>query len=230
MLSPLPDSRDLEAGIVEDASPSRLSRVHDNVRDLLRRSVFGSANSSPMRSTPRSPWGLDSPTSPILPHQTHPTAHSDHQTIPIESIIPTPNQNVPGVLFPPWRPRPTMLNHTIRPHEHPDLPPSTLSAFLQQKDIQRQQKGQEKAWKRPPKTRKQRKTSSVRAQWPICAILAVILLGLLGTCKHHTIRKTRNKSKLAFIANFQTQQTSPSPQPPPPSPQSCTPSSSSPCS
>lgn len=45
--SPLPDSTALEAGILEDERPSRLSRVHDNVRELLRTSVFGSVASSP---------------------------------------------------------------------------------------------------------------------------------------------------------------------------------------
>lgn len=48
--SPLPDSTALEAGIIEDERPSRLSRVQDNVRNLLRNSVFGSVASSPTKS------------------------------------------------------------------------------------------------------------------------------------------------------------------------------------
>ena len=50
MRSPLPDSSNLEAGILEDAVPSRLSCVHDNVRDLLRQSVFGAFHVSPTSS------------------------------------------------------------------------------------------------------------------------------------------------------------------------------------
>lgn len=45
--SPLPDSSALEAGIIEDERPSRLSRVQDNVRNLLRTSGLGSVANSP---------------------------------------------------------------------------------------------------------------------------------------------------------------------------------------
>lgn len=192
MPSLLPDSRNLEAGIVEDPSPSRLSRVHDNVRDLLRRSVFGSVSSSPRRPAAYSPCDPPTPISPILSQRTQPTSERDHHPVPIGSSVPASHHDVPGVLFPPWRSRSTTVDHTIRPYEHPDLPTSTLSAFLQQKDIERQQRQQEKAWKRP-KARKQKQSSGNRAQWPVCAILAVILLGLLGTCKHHTTKQESPK-------------------------------------
>jgi hypothetical protein len=183
MRSPLPDSSNLEAGIVEDARPSRLSRVHDNVRDLLRRSVFGSVASSPVASPTRSPGDR------VVPS---PTTHPAHQQMttpthyPAVSTTSSPH-NVPGVLFPAWRsqpPSPPVINdrsHTPAPREHPDLNQNAMSVFLQKKELQRHQQRQHKAWKRP-RSRKPRNTAS-SAQWVICVVLGFAVLGLLGTCK-----------------------------------------------
>lgn len=185
MRSPLPDSSNLEAGIVEDALPSRLSRVHDNVRDLLRRSVFGSVTSTPVASPIRSSDDRVAPSPPIhstarrLPHEVSPIL------VPAASTTSSPD--VPGVLFPPWRPQPEgcptsdVTSQAPTPREHPDLTPSAMSIFLQQKELQRYQQRQHKAWKRP-RSRKS-KSSVSNVQRVVCGILGFAVLGLLGTCK-----------------------------------------------
>jgi hypothetical protein len=185
MRSPLPDSSNLEAGILEDARPSRLSRVHDNVRDLLRRSVFGSVASSPVASPTRSSGAhvVPSPTIHPPPQQTNPTYHPAASTT--SSL-----QDVPGVLFPAWRsqpPSPPVIND--RPQipalpEHPDLSQNAIFVFLQQKELQRHQQRQHKAWKRPRSRKPRNAVSSV--QWIICMILGFAVLGLLGTCKQES--------------------------------------------
>jgi len=189
MRSPLPDSSNLEAGIVDDALPSRLSRVHDNVRDLLRRSAFGSVTSTPVASP------LNSPEHRVAPSpMTHPAAHpSLRQADPIPSPASTlcsPDQ-VPGVLFPPWRPQPditpttsaTSPESTLR--EHPDTNQNAMSIFLQQKERRRHKHRQQQAWKRPKSRRS--KDSGSKFQWVVCSILGFAVFGLLGICKknHH---------------------------------------------
>lgn len=186
MRSPLPDSSNLEAGIVEDARPSRLSRVHDNVRDILRRSVFGSVTSTPVTSPTRWPEDRAIPTPPIHPTTQHTTQRAMPMVSPPNSTLSSP-ENVPGVLFPAWRQQPCTLpianneSQTPTPRDHPDLSQNTMSLFLQQKELQRHQQRQHKAWKRP-KSRKSRKSVG-SMQWVICIILGFAVLGLLGTCK-----------------------------------------------
>jgi hypothetical protein len=183
MRSPLPDSSNLEAGIVEDARPSRLSRVHDNVRDLLRRSVFGSVASSPVISPTHSPGDrvVPSPTThPAHPQMTTPTHYLAASTT-------SSPHDVPGVLFPAWRsqpPSPPVIDdrpQTSAPYAHPDLNQNAMSIFLQQKELQRHEQRQHKAWKRPRSRKPRNSVSSV--QWIICMILGFAVLGLLGTCK-----------------------------------------------
>lgn len=206
MRSPLPDSSNLEAGIVEDARPSRLSRVHDNVRDLLRRSVFGSVTSTPVTSPTRSPEDRAIPTPPIHPI----TQHASQRAMPINSPVASTTSSpeiVPGVLFPAWRQQPStppVVNNesqTPTPRDHPDLSQNTMSLFLQQKELERHQQRQHKAWKRP-RSRKSRKSVS-SMQWIICMLLGFAVLGLLGTCKRKPatpIFHTINTDKLEDIA------------------------------
>lgn len=229
MRSPLPDSTNLEAGILEDARPSRLSRVHSNVRELLRRSVFGSVHSTPVASPTRSPQNHIDPAPTILPIAQRPRQHQSPAR-PLGTSTTSSPDDVPGVLFPPWReahnpsrqqPSPTRLfptypmsaadnapgemfvaersppcppsviasgPQTAAPREHPDLSPNVMSLFLQQKDIQRHhQDRQQKAWKRHRNRKPSNSTSG--AQWVICSILGVAVLGLLGKCKMNMDQK-----------------------------------------
>lgn len=186
MRSPLPDSSNLEAGIVEDAMPSRLSRVHDNVRDLLRRSVFGSVTSTPVASP------MNSPEDRVAPNPTvHPTAHNSlRQAAPIPSAAASAlcsPDHVPGVLFPPWRPQPEILptanpsSPESTPREHPDMNRDAMSVFLQQKERRRHKHRQQQAWKRPRSRKTKDSVSST--QCVVCSILGFAVFGLLGTCK-----------------------------------------------
>ncbi|KAM3424987.1 hypothetical protein BST61_g6957 [Cercospora zeina] len=110
--SPLPDSTALEAGIIEDAPPSRLSRVQDNVRLLLRTSIFGSVASSPTSPVhPRSAGGAtsrspDEPTlraiQPDAPLRSHPPSpaprsprHPAHTRFPVRASTARP-EVLPG--------------------------------------------------------------------------------------------------------------------------------------
>lgn len=182
MRSPLPDSSHLEAGIVEDAVPSRLSRIHDNVRDLLRRSVFGSVNGSaaPSPALPSANCVLPSPVARTTTC-TQPGSHnrpSPSETSPTSSF-----DNVPGVLFPPWRQRDhadastTSVTTAASTNSHPDLEAQALSAFREQNRSKRQQ---QRAWKRPKPP--QRKRSSNSGRYTFCAVLAFVFCGLLATC------------------------------------------------
>ncbi|GAB7322553.1 hypothetical protein MBLNU13_g03473t1 [Cladosporium sp. NU13] len=184
MRSPLPDSSNLEAGIVEDAMPSRLSRVHDNVRDLLRRSVFGSVTSTPVASP------MNSPEDRVAPNPTvHPTAHNSlRQAAPIPSAAASAlcsPDHVPGVLFPPWRPQPEILptanpsSPESTPREHPDMNRDAMSVFLQQKERRRHKHRQQQAWKRPRSRKTKDSVSST--QCVVCSILGFAVFGLLGT-------------------------------------------------
>ena len=180
MRSPLPDSSNLEAGILEDAVPSRLSRVHDNVRDLLRQSVFGALHISPIAS-PRSPPIRVLP-SPV------PKSEPRRELRPESPAEATPvylHGEVPGVLFPAWRREPCdpPQAHIATPG-HPDMSPNAMSVFLnlQQNEAQRhKQKRRHKAWTRS-KSRRSKKTSN-SAQWALCIILGFTIFGLLGACK-----------------------------------------------
>lgn len=180
MRSPLPDSSSLEAGIFEDVQPSRLSRVHDNVRDLLRRSVFSSVHSSPASS----PQGDVLPSPAIQSAPLH-APRQESRSSPAESATATPTDDVPGVLFPAWRHQPdippTGEHASIAARRHPDLSPRALSAFLKQKEPRQRQKQHQHAWKRT-KSHKPKKTSS-NVQWAICAMLSFAIIGLLATCK-----------------------------------------------
>jgi len=199
MRSPLPDSSNLEAGIVEDALPSRLSRVHDNVRDLLRRSVFGSVTSTPISSPTNWPENRVAP-SPI-PHSA--ARHSPPYAAPIPSpatsTLCSPD-GVPGVLFPPWRPQPVDLptpnaaSPVSAPREHPDVSQNAMSIFLQQKERRRHQHRQHEAWKRP-RSRKHKKPVS-NIQWVVCSILGFAVFGLLGTCKANYCIQSRHACML----------------------------------
>jgi hypothetical protein len=182
MPSPLPDASNLEAGIVEDASPSRLSRVHNNVRDLLRRSVFGAVANSPVASPVHSPQDRVFPYPTLRPATQRPS----HQATPT-GFTTSPSEDVPGVLFPSWRRQPLVspvANTTTRPQsprEHPDLSQNAMSDFLRQEELQQHQRRQNKAWKRHRSRRSRKPVSSI--QRIICIILGLTVLGLLGTCK-----------------------------------------------
>lgn len=190
MRSPLPDSSNLEAGIVEDAMPSRLSRVHDNVRDLLRRSVFGSVTSTPIASPTNSTEDRAVPNPTV-----HSAAHcSPRQAVPIPSpaasTLCSPD-HVPGVLFPPWRPQPDILptvnppSPESTPREHPDMNRNAMSVFLQQKERRRHKHRQQQAWKRPRSCKHKDSVSNI--QCVVCSILGFAVFGLLGTCNAFTL-------------------------------------------
>lgn len=185
MHSPLPDSSALEAGIIEDARPSRLYLVQDNVRNLLRSSVFGSVHSSPVISptyAQQTSRPIIAPLrSPVLPN-TPPTAVPS----PTETISTTTSassladtQDIPGVLFPPVSYHQSTLFNTraVAALDHPDLSDPSLAVLLQQKTEKRQRR----AWKRH-RTRRS-KSRSNDTQWIVCLLLGFVLAGLIGTCK-----------------------------------------------
>lgn len=106
MHSPLPDSSALEAGILEDERPSRLSRVQDNVRNLLRTSMLGSLQTTTPPETPtRGPAGHENdggmpPTPPETPTRTpiQPHHHGHQQGQP--EVLPSPTSSLPSAASP----------------------------------------------------------------------------------------------------------------------------------
>lgn len=200
MHSPLPDSSALEAGIIEDDRPSRLSRVQDNVRNLLRASVFSSDRASTMAS----------------PRHHQPTAEDDDIRSPMQSplqrhvymdpeMLPSPSSqttttthtstmetdHVPaGILFPPtiyqqqvqeMAHQSTMFNtRAVAALTHPDLSDPSMAVFLQHKTESRQRR----AWKRS-RNRKLRHAESGRrsSQGVLCVVAGLLLGAIVATCE-----------------------------------------------
>ncbi|KAK0278789.1 hypothetical protein LTR35_009054 [Friedmanniomyces endolithicus] len=173
MHSPLPDSSVLEAGIIEDQRPSRLSRVQDNVRHLLRASIPTSFRSSVI-CAPRAHGATveDADRTPLQsPLRRH--VRIDVGVLPSpssattsESTLADEGAGVPGILFPPtsYQQQAEHVNHqstmfntrAIAALTHPDLTDSSMAIFLQQKTQERQNR----AWKRS-KNRKLRYASNL---------------------------------------------------------------------
>jgi len=198
MHSPLPDSSALEAGILEDERPSRLSRVQDNVRNLLRASVFSSIRGS---TSVASPTRLHQPTvedelrsplhSPLQRHvhiQTEAPPSPSSQTT--ASITASSDYDVPGMLFPPtsyqqqvqeMAHQSTLFNtRAVAALNHPDMSDPSLALYLQQKTESRQQR----AWKRS-RNRKLRhaRTRGGRCQWLLCVVSGLLLAAIVATCE-----------------------------------------------
>ncbi|KAK0249498.1 hypothetical protein LTS09_015419 [Friedmanniomyces endolithicus] len=198
MHSPLPDSSVLEAGIIEDQRPSRLSRVQDNVRHLLRASIPTSFRSSVINA-------------PLAHHATVEDADRTPLQSPLRrhvriniGVLPSPlsattsestmadeRAHVPGVLFPPtsYHQQAEHVNHqstmfntrAIAALTHPDLTDPSMAIFLQQKTQERQ----DRAWKRS-KNRKLRHADlaiatsrNVSTTFHVLFILGILLATIL---------------------------------------------------
>ena len=187
MRSPLPDSSNLEAGILEDAVPSRLSRVHDNVRDLLRQSVFGALHISPTASPTDGSPSIRVLPSPISKSEPRRGLRPEN---PAEATPASAHGEVPGVLFPAWRRQPcSPPSVNVATPGHPDMSPNAMSVFmsLQQNEAQRQKQNRpHQVWTRSKsrrsKSRRSKKPSST-TQWIVCIVLGLTIFGLLGACK-----------------------------------------------
>ena len=185
MRSPLPDSSNLEAGILEDAVPSRLSCVHDNVRDLLRQSVFGAFHVSPTSSQTNGSPHIRVLPSPVTKSEPRRELRPEN---PAEATPVSLHGDVPGVLFPAWRREPCSPPPAhVAAAGHPDVSPNAMSVFmnLQQNEAQRHKpRHQHKAWMRTKSRRSKKRNSNT--QWAVCIILGFTMFGLLGACKAYT--------------------------------------------
>lgn len=198
MHSPLPDSSALEAGILEDERPSRLSRVQDNVRNLLRNSRFGSAASSPQASPTRPTFlpihhGLPTP-----PHSPSRRTHQQAEALPSPSTESTSSaassssqrDAVPGILFPPvgYQRAVQQMAHqsalfntrAVAALDHPDLSDPSLAVYVQQKAETRQQR----AWKRSRHGKKRHVAAQAgSSQCLLCVLSALLLAAIVATCR-----------------------------------------------
>ncbi|KAK5171010.1 uncharacterized protein LTR77_004154 [Saxophila tyrrhenica] len=205
MHSPLPDSSALEAGILEDTQPSRLSRVQDNVRNLLRNSRFSSPGQTspfsvlPEPNTPRThppypPGGMygvltppASPTrAPRMPRQPEvipsPTAESVNS---ISTTSTSPSEAIRGVHFPPSGYRHTIQRmahqsalfntRAVAALDHPDLSDPSLAVYAQRKSETRQRR----AWKKSKKSRGVVEVGS--SQCLLCVLAALLLSAVVAT-------------------------------------------------
>ena len=203
MHSPLPDSSALEAGILEDELPSGISRVQENVRNLLRNSRFSIA-STPQASPrvplgPNLPWvdhGLATPpTTPLyrMPPQPEvlasPSAESTTSgtsTSPSGSASASPPPlAVPGILFPPVGYQRAAYqsavfnSRAVAALDHPDLSDPSMAVYVQQKAETRQQR----AWRKSKHGRRGR--AAVHAgssQVLLCVLSALLLAAIVATC------------------------------------------------
>ena len=195
MHSPLPDASALEAGILEDERPSRLSRVQDNVRNLLRNSRFGSVNSSPQTSPTHPPLRHGLPTPPDSPSRRTPhqpevlfASPSTESTRSATSASPQTGA-VSGTLFPPvgYQRAVQQMAHqsalfnsrAVAALDHPDLSDPSLAVYAQQKAETRQQR----AWKRSRGGRGRRVAAQAgSSQWLLCVLSALLLAAIVATC------------------------------------------------
>ncbi|KAK3713351.1 hypothetical protein LTR37_008543 [Vermiconidia calcicola] len=205
MHSPLPDASALEAGILEDTQPSRLSRVQDNVRNLLRNSRFGSVQSSPPATPPRTqhhfqqqqqwnalPTPPQSPTRyPRTPPQPLPTPSAE-SSASTSSPPPTPDNEVPAVHF-----AHSSIRHTLQQMahqsalfntravaalDHPDLSDPEVAVYVQ--------KRQREAWKRTRNGHGRKRSRHVIARREavssssgclLCVLAALLLSAIVAT-------------------------------------------------
>lgn len=186
MNSPLPDASALEAGILEDEQPSRLSRVQDNVRNLLRISVFGSVASSPTTPTPRQ--HQHQPTEPpclpiryevrrgqVLPSRPNSGTVATHRAIDVECAVASSQQRLQHTTH-----QSTLFNtRAVAALNHPDLSDPSMENLTLQKTQSRQRHGRRRARHR----RAAKKAAGSRAL--LCALAAILLAGLVATCKLH---------------------------------------------
>ena len=204
MHSPLPDASALEAGIVEDEMPSRLSRVQENVRNLLRNSSIGLASSTPPIATPDQfdlNHGL--PTPPHSPlHRASRLHHPEVVPNPLAenppsattSPAPTEADEVSDADVPPshYRRAVQQMAHqsalfntrAVAALDHPDLSDPSLAAHLRKEHMR--QRG---SWKRSRHARK--RSHAVEAgssQVCFCVLTALLLAATVATCKSHLIR------------------------------------------
>ncbi|KAF2169958.1 hypothetical protein M409DRAFT_64365 [Zasmidium cellare ATCC 36951] len=215
MHSPLPDSSALEAGILEDERPSRLSRVQDNVRNLLRTSVFGgvaSVKSSPTTPTypppgqthglQHQPEVLPSP-SPRLQTQQQaevlPSPSSTHYTSsPLDTTFINPQGNAAPHIQSTHQS--TLFNtRAVAALNHPDLSDPSLATFSQQKRQVRKQRSAASGW-----TRKGRSKRAVVAKKGsrglLCLLAALLLAALVAT--YVTIATTASGLTTTFHVLF----------------------------
>ncbi|CZT17566.1 uncharacterized protein RCC_03400 [Ramularia collo-cygni] len=184
MNSPLPDASTLEAGILEDERPSRLSRVQGNVRNLLRASIFGSVASSPTTPTHRqlanqegrteslhSPIRYEVHRGQVLPSPSNSGMLSVHD----ETVVADPpaaglqrlqQMNHQSTLF---------NTRAVAAINHPDLSDPSMESLTLQKTRSRQQHSRKRAKHR----RIARKAACSRAL--LCVLAAVLLAGLVAT-------------------------------------------------
>lgn len=192
MQSPLPDSSALEAGILEDERPTRSSDIQNNVRSLLRSSVFGRRIS---KASPR----IDSHLTEELHspgvlrmdafvHDTSiPSPDSPHHPPPAQRRPPTLPPLANDYYFPdhgeeviedqiPAR-APTVLHPDVEADDH------ALALLVQQKSAQRQRQ----AWRRRRRTRHVTK-HALHVKSLICIASGLMLAALLATCTFFTVR------------------------------------------
>lgn len=205
MHSPLPDSSALEAGILPDDQPSRLSRVQDNVRNLLRASILGSPIRSAPPTTPTHPAGIP-PTPPETP--THsPPLRAHPEVLPSPTASPTSTTSsaslthheadleantATGLFPPPSYPSPLLARmsafftgRALAALNHPDLDLQGSgggdpgAAVLAQR---RAEKRQRRAWKRKRSGAGSREGGG-SGQCVLCVVAALMLASVVATCE-----------------------------------------------
>lgn len=189
MHSPLPDSTALEAGILEDSPPSRLSRVQDNVRNLLRSSMLAS-----VRSSPRTSAIIAAPDHASIQHapawqtttpqpMASPSTESITSTDSDGSESSKSSQHSTDMLIPQRSYQQAIAHHSVLFNtravaalDHPDLSDPSLAIMIQNEAKKRQRH----AFRRHAHRRAA--THRVMATWLLCVGLGLGLAALVATC------------------------------------------------
>lgn len=195
--SPLPDTSALEAGIIQDERPSRLSRVQDNVRNLLRTSVFGSVASSPTtparpvtgRNRPGAFSPIVIPTSPPAQIQPGPLSSvstpTHYTSSPLEIPPPAATYQTAGQANGSTHYQSTLFNgRAVAALNHPDLSDLSVESLSQQKAHQQQRSGSGSRRSQKQSHRGRRTAKKAACSRVLLCVLAALLLGaLVATCK-----------------------------------------------
>ncbi|SMQ49816.1 unnamed protein product [Zymoseptoria tritici ST99CH_1A5] len=190
--SPLPDTSALEAGIIQDERPSRLSRVQDNVRNLLRTSVFGSVASSPTtparpvtgRNRPGAFSPIVIPTSPPAQIQPGPLSSvstpTHYTSSPLEIPPPAATYQTAGQANGSTHYQSTLFNgRAVAALNHPDLSDLSVESLSQQKAHQQQRSGSGSRRSQKQSHRGRRTAKKAACSRVLLCVLAALLLGAL---------------------------------------------------
>ncbi|KAF2483446.1 hypothetical protein BDY17DRAFT_147654 [Neohortaea acidophila] len=181
MQSPLPDSRALEAGIIPDEPPSRLSRVQENVRNLLRNPTFvlaSTLHSGSVAAEPeRQPSHRHDQHMPAVPVPLHHVSRTERARVEVPPASIPPSHDQRGVLR--TVAQSTLFNsRAFAALDHPDLSDPSLFQHLRKTHHRHRH-----SWKRSRRSKHSSGKSRASSSRCLCVLTALLLGAVVATCE-----------------------------------------------